>query len=166
MPRNTGTINGTPDKIRFTGRLIDASGDVSSFSMDVPAAATNAQLEAVASTYGAITNASFYEAIVSNVYNTGVAQKSNALALPQISVEDVINVSLKNSLGLAQIVELRAPDLALFVDESDVVDLTNADLLALFSAIETALGSLYGGTWAVVSVRYTERTEKNSAQKV
>ena len=87
MARTAPAVDGTPDFQKVSFAWIDASGDLRSDSLQVPAAATSAQIEAFAEALADISNAVLYKIEVSAVYNS-VPDKSSAVEAPKDSVYD------------------------------------------------------------------------------
>jgi len=161
MARTAPTVDGTPDYKLVSLHYIDASGDLRSDSLQVPAAATDAQIEAFAESIADITNSSLYQIKVSFTYNS-VADKDDAVDATKDSVYDNLVVLAKTALNLSARSYVPAPEGALFVPGTDQIDPTNADLAVYFAAFL----ALVGGTYDIVSARYTERREINEAVRI
>lgn len=161
MARTAPVVDGTPDYQKVSLAWIDASGDLRSDSIQVPAAATAAQIEAFAEALADISNASLYRIEVSAVYNS-VADKSDAVDAPKDSVYDNLVTLAKTNLNASQRAFLPAPEGAIFVAGTDTIDPANVDLAAMF----TAFLALIGAGYTIVSARYTERREINEAVKI
>ena len=161
MARTAPTVDGTPDFQTVSLRWIDASGDKRSDSIQVPTAATAAQIEAFAAAMAATSNASLYAVQVTAHYNS-VPDKSDAVDEPKDSVFDNLVFLAKTNTNLSQRGFLPAPEGALFVPGTDTIDPANADLATVF----TTFLALVGAGYSIVSARYTERREINEAVNI
>lgn len=161
MPRTAPAVNGTPTYKKVSMAFIDASGDLRSDSLQVPAAATDAQIEAFAESIADISNSSLYRVEVGFVYNS-TADKDDAVDAVKDSVYDNLVVLAKTALNASARSFVPAPEGALFVPGTDQIDPANADLAIYFAAFL----ALVGGTYDIVSARYTERREINEAVKI
>lgn len=161
MARTAPAVNGTPTYKKVALRYIDASGDPRSDSLQVPAAATNLQIEAFAAAIAATSNASMYQIEVGEVYNS-TADKSNAVDAVKDSVYDNLVILAKTALNDSLRSFVPAPEAGLFVPGTDTIDPGNAALATYF----TAFLALIGAGYSIVSARYTERREINEAVKI
>jgi hypothetical protein len=161
MARTAPAVNGTGTYKKVQFSWIDASGDIRSDSIQLPQAATNAQIEAIADTVSDVSNASLYKIEVGEVYNS-IADKDDAVDAVKDSVFDNLVILAKTALNASSRVFVPAPEGALFVAGTDQIDPTNADLAAVLAAMLAALGI----TYEVVSIRYTERREINESVKI
>jgi hypothetical protein len=161
MARTAPAVNGTPTYKQVSLRWIDASGDPRADTLQLPAAATDVQIEAIADTLSDISNASLYSVHVSDVYNS-TADKDDAVDAVKDSVYDNIAVLAKTATNETRRLFIPAPEGALFVAGTDTIDPANADLAAAFAAFLAPLGVSYN----IVSARYTERREINEAVKI
>ena len=161
MARTAPAVDGTPDFQKVSFAWIDASGDLRSDSLQVPAAATSAQIEAFAEALADISNAVLYKIEVSAVYNS-VPDKSSAVDAPKDSVYDNLVTLAKTALNASQRAFLPAPEGGIFVTGTDQIDPANVDLGTMF----TAFLALIGAGYTIVSARYTERREINEAVKI
>lgn len=159
--RTAPTVNGTPTFINVSLRWIDASGDKRSDAVQVPTAATSAQIEAWAAAQQAAANASLYAVNVENVYNS-TPDKSNALDEPKDSVYDNMVYLAKTATNLSKRGFLPSPISAVFATGTDQPNPTSPELAAIF----TAFLALAGAGYSIQSVRYTERREINEAVNV
>jgi len=161
MARTAPAVNGTPTFRKASLRWIDASGDLRADSIQVPSGATDAQIEAFGEAIADISNASLYAVEVTDVYNS-VADKDDAVDAPKDSVYDNLVVLAKTATNLSQRMFIPAPEGDIFVAGTDQIDPTSVDLGLAF----TAFLALVGGTYDIVSARYTERREINEAVKI
>lgn len=161
MPRTAPTVNGTPQFRTISNRWIDFSGDKRSDSLQTPAAATNAQIEAYAAALAADSNASLYAVVVEDHYNS-VPDKSNAVNEPKDSAFDNIVFLAKTAANLSQRGFIPAPIAGNFVEGTDTINPASTELAAVF----TAFLALVGAGYSIVSARYTERREINEAVNI
>ena len=161
MARTAPAINGTPIYKTLSLSWIDASGDLRTDTIQLPVAATDAQMEAIANTVEDVSNASLYKITVGEVYNS-IADKDDAVDAVKDSVYDNLVILAKTALNASSRVFIPAPEGALFVPGTDQIDPSNADLAAVLAAMLAALGVTYD----VVSIRYTERREINESVKI
>jgi hypothetical protein len=163
MSRAAPTVNGTPTIRKVSLRWIDASGDPRADSIDLPAGATNAQIEAyaVAISDADASNASLYAIDVTDAYQT-VPDKNNAVDAPKDSVYDNLVFLAKTAAGLSKRGFVPAPAGAMFVAGTDTIDPANAELAAIF----TAFLAMVGAGYSIKSARYTERREINEAVNI
>lgn len=159
MPRSAPTVDGSPNLKKVSMTFVDRSNDQRSVSMYVEGAATAAQIEGLVAAAAAASNANIFRVEVSDVYNSPKVA-SQALAAEENSVYDNIVLLMKESDNPAGMdAFLPAPKRALFVGDSDNVD----NVAALYTAWRDAAVLVGLGTLVPISVRYTERREKNEA---
>jgi hypothetical protein len=159
MPRTAPTIDGTPDLIKVSLTYVDVSGDQRTISNYLEGTATPAQIEAHVAAAGAGSNANLYQVEVSEIYQS-VRLPSAAVAAEENSVFDNIVVLYKES-GNPQGTNgfLPAPIRANFIGDTDNVDAASVE----FAAFRSTLATILLGTVVPITVRYTERREKNQA---
>lgn len=158
MARTAPTVNGTPTLRRVSFRWIDATGDKRSDQVeDLPANLLDADIEAYAVALGANSNAALYSIEVVDIYNS-TADKSNAVDAIERSVFDNFVILAKNALNQSRRFYVPAPEAALFVDGTDQFDPSEGEWANILAAV-VALTDSYD----VVSIRYSERKEKNEA---
>lgn len=159
MPRTAPTINGTPTMRRVSFTFVDKSNDQRSVSIYVETLATNAQMEAAVVALGVATNANLWRVEITEIYNS-IRLPIAAISAPEISVYDNIVILYKEaSSPNAEDFFLVAPKRLNFVGDTDNPDSASAELIA----VRDTVNALLIGTTAAVSLRYTERTEKNAA---
>ena len=157
--RTAPTVDGTPPYKSVSFRFIDSTGDKRSFSVKVPNAVTDVDIEAAVVALQAATNASIHEVTVTQQY-AGAALASNALSDVHQSVYDNVVILYKDdSVPISQNGFIPAP-LDALTDSDDNVDTGNATYIAARDAINTILAAGY----TAISTRYTERREKNDSQ--
>lgn len=153
-------IDGTPQKKVLSLRMIDSDGTKRALDYDCELAVTNLQLNSVMSSLQACTNASIYEAVVSEVY-TSNALSTNASNAVQQSVRQNIVILFKDDVTFdTQEVYIPAPLSAIFTTGTKNINVANAQYTAYRDFVDSALGADYGA----VSVRYTERRQINQKQ--
>jgi len=161
MASNFPTVNGTPTYKLVSLHYIDASGDVRSDSLQVPTAATNAEIQAYADASGDLSNGSLYKVEVSEVYNS-VPDKSDATDAPKDSVYDNLVFLAKDATNASKRTFIPAPLASLFVAGTDEIDPASVPL----GVYLTAVLALVAGTYSITQARYTERREINEAVKI
>jgi hypothetical protein len=154
--RTAGTVDGTGSFKEVSVRWIDAVGDIRSDATIVDAAATDAQIEAVVAALQAGSNASIYAVRVTEVYE-GAKSKSNAVAGVRESVQDNIVYHAKDTGRVDRRSFLPSPLAAVFVADTETPDEGDALVVTLMAAWDT----VWAGTFAGVSLRFTERREIN-----
>lgn len=165
--RTAPTVDGTGTFKSVSVRMIDASGDVRTVTVDVLAATTDAQIEAYVAGLQAISNASVYAVSVGVVYNS-VEDSSNAQSEPKsesVAANLVINAGNASKLSKAGYVP--APEAAIFITGTDDIDPTSAALVTYLTAFLAMVneGVAMGSEYEIKSARYTERRQINSAIK-
>lgn len=149
------------NKVTSTLHLIDASGDLITVALVTPDALTDAEIEAWAAAYQAVTQASLYKVSVTNEW-VGTATPVNADTDQRNSVKDGINFLYNNITTLkSQTSRLVAPELVTMIDDSDIPDLTAAGIVALVAAEEAILVG-----YDLQSAQYTERRERSNNPRV
>lgn len=161
MPFDAGIIDASPDRVILTLSYIDVNGQPRTDSYDVPAATTDAELNAFAAAQGAASNASLWSVQKTTVFAPAPPSKSNATDSVDDSVKDNIVVLFKNNANLAVDVFVPAPLEEELIAGTVNPDPTNTLLAAVISTAE-AIWDAYNP----VSVRYTERRQKNRATKL
>lgn len=142
-------------------RFIDASGDKRGESLRVANNITPAQAYALVEAIAEASLANVYEWSLSDVYavlpNADVAENGSRSE----SVFDNVVLLLKRlDTGQALNVFIPAPKEALFSQGSDNIEQFNP----LFQDVVGALQNAIGAGWTLISVRYSERREVNTAQ--
>lgn len=159
MPRSVPTIDGTPNMRRISMRFVDRSNDVRSVSFYVELGATAAQIEALVAAVGAATNANLFELEDVALYRAA-RLASGAISAPEISVYDNIVILYKESSSpQGQDFFLPAPIRLNFVGDTDNPDPESDEL----GAVRDAVTPLMLGTVVPISMRYSERREKNQS---
>lgn len=153
--RTAPAINGTPQYQLASFGFVDVSGDVRSVTVQGPAAATNAQWEAIAQAFEDASQASLWRADVQFVYE-GDKDPGSGVAGSRDSVFDNVTTLLKNTARVSRDVFVPAPAPEIMNGDLDEIDPASTELAALY----TALLAVSTG-FTVRSARYTERKEIN-----
>jgi len=157
MPRTAPTVDGAPTLKKLSIRWQDFSGDQRSDSIDIDAAITNVEIEALVAAVGAISNAELYAVNVTEVYQV-VPDSANATNAPSDSVYDNIVVQGKNATNISKRGFIPAPTKGtIMVGGTDQIDPTSVPLATYLTALLAILGAGYN----IVGARYTERREIN-----
>ncbi len=154
--RTAPAITGAATFIEISLRWIDAVGDRRSDASIVAAAATDAQLEAIAADMQAASNASLYAVRKTEVFE-GALAKSNALAAIRESAQDNIVYHAKDTGRVDRRAFVPSPIAANFVTNTETPDEAATTLIDVMAAWDAA----WAGTFAGVSLRFTERREIN-----
>lgn len=164
MPNTAPDVTTGAIQRHISVRLIDKTGDKAADDMQIPVAATLAQIEAYKDAYAAVTSANLYAVNNSDWYNA-VPDKTPALEQARHEVSNVMNILIKTPAGESDTIPLRAPIPDLFIDESDNVDPAEPLLATYLTALLTLrnVGRTGGNVWQVVSIRYTGRKQTNQA---
>lgn len=163
MPRTAPTVDGAPTFIVLSLRYQDASGDLRTESLQIDAAATNAEIETAVTDHASASNAVLYEVRVQSVY-ASVPDKNNAIEDdPSDSVFDNIVILAKTATGETRRGFILAPKKdALMVSGTDQIDPASVQLATYLLSF---LALLPAG-FTIISARYTERREINEAVKI
>jgi len=162
MPNNAGAVDATPTRKIMHLQYIDSEGKPRTDSYDIPVDTTDAEFNALSTAQGAVTNASLWNIGYTNWFSTGVPQKSDADDLTNDSVYDNIVFLMKNATGDAFDFFVPANlESVTMVAGTENPDPTTDEMLALIAAIE----AIWAG-YSAVSVRFTERRNKNRAIKI
>lgn len=162
MPNNAGVVDATPTRKIYHLSYIDSDGKVRTDSYDVPNDVTDAELNAITASVGAVTNASLYAIGVTNWFATGVAQKSDADDLTNDSVADNVVILFKDAANNSFDFFIPANlETVTMVAGTENPDPTTTEMLALIAALEAA----HGG-YSAYSTRFTERRQKNRSIRI
>lgn len=159
MPFNGGIVDATPVRRVLHFQFIDSEGKVRTDSYDIPAAATDAEINTFASETGERSNASLWNVGVTNWFYIAQPSKANAVDETNDSVQDNIVLLLKPLVGDGQDVYIPANNEAATM----VAGTENPSPLLLADWIAAA-EALFAGDG--VSVRMSERALKNKAVKL
>lgn len=141
--------------------LIDASGDMWAEALQLPAAATQAQIGVIASAYQAASNASLWKVSVTREWE-GDADPDNAVAAYRASVESGINLLYKNLATLTSYGQrVVAPVAATLQGNQDIPLLTSTELTDLILATIAAKSG-----FLLTSAQYTGRRERKNNPRI
>lgn len=154
--RTAPDVTGAASFIEISLRWIDAVGDRRSDASMIAAAATDVQIEAVAAKMVLASNASLYAIRKTSVYE-GALSKGNALAAIRESVQDNIVYHAKDTARVDRRAFVPSPLAANFVTNTE----TPNDGATTMTDVMTAWDAAWAGTFAGVSLRFTERREIN-----
>lgn len=154
--RTAPDVTGTATYRIISLRWIDAVGDVRSDASIVDAAATDIQVEAIAAKMVLASNASLYEVRLTEVFK-GAKSKGNALAAVRESADDNIVYHAKDTTQADRRAFVPSPLAADFVTDTETPDATATTMTDMMTAWDAA----WAGSFAGVSLRFTERREIN-----
>lgn len=157
--RTAPDFTGTADERNVTLHFIDTSEDYySQVLTELPNAATDAQVEAIAAAFQAASQASLWKIQDSFLY-VGAALASNAESGLRSNSADGINILYKNGAdGVTY--RLPAPVPATMDGSTDVVDPTSTELLAINTAVEAAVTG-----YVAQSAMFTGRRDRKNKRK-
>lgn len=141
-------------------RLIDASGDIRTVTIQRPAgsAPSTAEIKAAQDALQAASNASIFEVALNSRWigpkDVGIADDSTYL-----SVYDNVVINYKDEPARKQQSAYIPSPVGELVQGGDRVDAGNS----LYTAVRDAYDVLLAGDFAAVTVRFTERREKNDS---
>lgn len=161
MPRTAPIVDGTPSLRKLSLTYVDVSSDQRTITNYLEGTATDAQIEAHVAAAGLVSNANLFGVEVSDVYRAA-RLPSAAVAAEENSVFDNVVILYKesdNPSGMNGFIP--APVRGVFIGDSDNVDNTDVDYIAFKSTLATILL----GTMVPITVRYTERREKNASEE-
>lgn len=151
--RTAPTVNGTPTFKRVSVTLYDYTGEQRTDSYMLDAAATDVQIEAFVAALQAVTNGTIWRVIVGDVYNS-VGDPSNADEVVWEEASANVVLLAKTSANLAQDWYIPAPVNDMFLEGTENIDPSDADLGTLMTAI-LAMRSGF----SFVSARFTSRRD-------
>lgn len=145
--------------VRVSVRMMDAGGEKRSVSLQVPAAATDAQIEALVNAQQAAQNATIYEVSKQLIWSS-VPVEANADSTDNFgSVYDNVVLLCKN-VATQKSQDAFIPSVSgIIVLDGDIVDTQNA----LYQAWRDAVIALLAAPYQAVSARFTERRDKNDS---
>src|SRR5690606_38787962 len=159
--RTATTFNGTPAHRRITFHLIDASGDTYTDSFYIPVGTLAAEIETLAVTYQAATQASLYDITDTGSY-LGDADPDNAEVGQRNSVKDGINLLFKDSATLDTFTpRIVAPVPAIMQGNQDI-PLLSATELSNFILQMLVVKPAFN----LNSAQFTERRERSNNPRV
>lgn len=161
MPRTAPTVDGTPNMLQVTLKWIDANNKRRSDTIYVDGGTTPAQIEAIVAAEAAASNANLYAVHVSEVY-ADVPNSGDAIEATRVSTKDNVVLLFKNpNTADGRDYFIPAPKEVLFLGGSEILDTSNALLLAVRDAIDATIAG-----FEPVTVRFSERRKKNPARSI
>ncbi len=156
MPR-TGLptiVTTTPDYVTVTFHYIDVNGVKDAWNVRTTLArATSAVIEGTVAAMAAATNAFVYKVTMSLFWAAGSASPSFALEASRVDAKDVVERLQKDpASGASQYSYIPAPLDAMFIDETNEVDITNS----LYTDFADAVDLLLPASFNPVSVRFAQ----------
>lgn len=155
-PAATGTATATS----VTLHLIDASGDLYTEELDVAAAAAQGDIEGLAATYQAASNASLYKITRTGVWE-GTPDPDNAVADFRASVAEGINMLFRNATLFTRSLRLVAPVAAVMQGNQDIPLLSADEAVDLITDYLT-LSSGFN----LETAQFTGRRERKNNPKI
>lgn len=159
IPDTTVAVTVIPYSVRYIDHTGDKKGDILT-GLDT-ATVTPANVQALNVALGAATNASMYSGNIQDIFRTN-PDKNDANVADRSEVQNVINVLAKRPDGRDASLLIRAPVPALFIPNSDEIDPTSTELLAVF----TAWTAMLPAGFEIISARYTGRKQFNQATPI
>jgi hypothetical protein len=158
--RTAPAVTGTATKRTISLGLVDASGDVYAEGEDVAVSAAAGDIEGLAASYQAASNASLYR-VTSTLIWEGAIDPDNAVAAYRGSVAEGINMLYRNAALLTRSQRLIAPIAAVMQGNQDIPLLTSDEMAALITDYLT-LSSGYDLELA----QFTGRRERKNNPKI
>ena len=159
--RTAGTFTGTPTHRRITFHMIDVSGDVFADSFYVPAATLAAEIETLAATYQAASQASMYDISDSGSY-LGDADPDNAEVGQRNSVKDGINLLFKDAATLDTFTPRVVAPIPAIMQGNQDIPLLSATQLSNFILQMLVVKPAFN----LDSAQFTERRERSNNPRV
>lgn len=157
--RTAPAVDGNATFLALSMKLVDASGDERSVRIQpLKSSVSDAEIESLVAATQALSNASVAVVNVISIY-AGALSASNALDTSYQSVYDNVVLLEKNASTTQAINAFIPAPINTLIDEGDVVD---TDLVA-YATWRGAVGDVLDDDFAPVSVRFTERREKNDS---
>lgn len=159
MARTAPTVGGTPTYVVVSFLWIDANGQLGSTPYTTTLArATNTVVEAMAVAVGAASNANVYDVVIEEHYAAATPAASSATDASRESVKDVITTLVRDPTSRkTQEVVIPAPLDAIFITDTQNVDVSNA----LYQAVNTAADALLIAGYGFISTRFSEHKATN-----
>lgn len=159
MPYDAGVVDATPVRRVLHFQFIDSNGKPRTDSYELPAAATDAEINLFATETGERSNASLWNVGITSWFYLGQPSKSNADAAVNDSIKDNIVALIKPLTGEGVDVYIPANNEAATM----VAGTENPSPILLADWI-TAANAVFNGE--AVSVRMSERSLKNKSVKL
>lgn len=151
--RSAPTVNGTPTFKSVSVTIYDYTGEQRTDTYMLDAAATDVQVEAFIAALQAITNGTIWRVRVQDVYNS-VGDPSNADEVVWEEASSNVVLLAKTAAELSQDWYIPAPNNDLFLEGTENIDPSNADL----GTFMTAILAMRSG-FSFVSARFTSRRD-------
>lgn len=154
-------VTGTPTGNSISLHLVDASGDTTSEDMPVATTAAAGDINGLATTYQAATNASLWKVTRTTVWE-GVIDPDNAVAAFRGGVNQGVNLLFRNATTFdARSWRLVAPIAAVMQGNQDIPLLTATE----FSAMILDYLTLASG-YDLETAQYTDRRERRNNPRI
>jgi len=151
--RTAPAVTAEPDYILVSLVWYDWTGDQRTDTYQFDAGATDIQIEAFAAAQQALSNATLWRITRSEVFNSD-GDSANALEEVWENAKDNLVFLMKDILNNSMDIFVPAPINAAFIEQTETIDPTNADIVALLTA-SVAMRTGY----AVKSGRFTHRRQ-------
>lgn len=160
--RTAPTVDGTPLFKLASFSWMDYTGDKWSGMIPFAPDATAAEIEAVAATLQAASNATLYRVQVTDDYDS-IAIKSNAVEDVWENAKDQVVVHYKNPTTRADFrVNVPAPIDTMFVEGTDNVDTAQVTFTNVLAAVAAAVPTGF----SPVTVRFSKNRDINQSQPI
>ena len=154
VERKVPDIDGQPTYIDVTFKWIDAVGDTRSDVLRVDAKATHVQIEELVNRIFAPAYALLWEVRVAYVYGARKL-KANAGEGAGHQVQKAFVYHVKDAQHVSRRSYLPSPRFDFFLPDSEIPDALHSQLVPWMAAVDV----LVGGTFAPVSLRFTQRRD-------
>jgi len=153
-------VTGTATATEVTLHLVDASGDLYTENIDVAATAAVGDINGLATTYQAASNASLYKVTRTSIW-AGTPDPDNAVAAYRGTVAEGINMLFRNATLFTRNMRLIAPIAAVMQGNQDIPLLTATEMVALITDYLT----LSSG-FDLETAQFTGRRERKNNPKI
>lgn len=154
--------SGAETKIGLTLHLVDASGDLYSEYIEGLGAVTDAEIEAWAASYQAISQASLYQVTQSLVWQ-GDVDPDNADAGYRGTISDGINLLYRNLVDNTSVTPRVVAPAATIMQGNQDIPLLSA---GAFVTYLTAQSAIFNGVMSLVSAQFTGRRERKNNPRI
>ena len=157
-----GTVDyAAADLTEVSFHLVDASGDLWSQNMDVSGTAAAGDVDGLAQTYQAATNASMWK--IQRIQSwVGEIDPDNAVAAYRGTIAEGINLLFKNPAQFTRALRLIAPIAAIMQGNQDIPILTPTNELGLMVTDYLTLSSGFN----LETMQFTGRRERKNNPKI
>lgn len=160
--RTSGAVvYATPDVTDISFHLVDASGDLYSENIDVSPTAGESDVEGLASTYQAASNASLWKVVRTQSW-VGEIDPDNAIAAYRATIAEGINMLFRNDTQFTRNLRLIAPIAAIMQGNQDIPLLTPTNELGLMVADYLTLSTGFN----LETLQFTGRRERKNNPKI